>query len=68
MENKNNNSVCCLRCGCEIEQPEAGRPRELCFGCKCDLMHINLERVIEFANNNGAVNNNNDKEAAYRTG
>jgi hypothetical protein len=48
---ENNNKVCtCLRCGDPIENPEAGRARELCFGCKYDLICFNNERVQEYNN------------------
>jgi hypothetical protein len=50
---ENNKNTCCLRCGDPIENPEAGRARELCFGCKAELIHINCERVAEFNNDHG---------------
>ena len=51
MENKP--EVCCLRCGEPLEDPPMGRAREICLGCKYDLITINNERVLEFNNDNG---------------
>lgn len=69
--------VKCLRCGDPIEGSTMGRSRELCLGCKYDLILINNERVrahwaygptgLAGGNDDGSLwdNNNNNKNGNH---